>query len=124
VADLEYHTNRVDSCHAGGIGLHGLMHVSLHGAELLQLESLRHALWRGVCKAKGLREWREWLLRRHHLHSGSMHSCPQSPNRAGMSRTTLAPPADGPRATSLAVVTSRQYPSWRATQMHADMRDG
>jgi hypothetical protein len=34
----------VDSCHAGGIGLHGLMHVSLHGAESLQLESLRHAL--------------------------------------------------------------------------------
>ncbi len=41
---LEYSTNTVEARHAGGIAPHGLRHVSLHGSESLQLESLRHAL--------------------------------------------------------------------------------
>jgi hypothetical protein len=89
VAELEHCTSRVDIRHADGRGLCGLMRVSLHGSWPLPLESLSHTLRRGLCRAKGLKQWR--LLRRYPLRSGDVPSCPHSLNRAGSSQRHLFP---------------------------------
>jgi hypothetical protein len=71
VADLEDVASGVDLRYASGVGLHSLMRVSLQRSASLHLESLRHALGRGICGAKGLWEW-QWLLRRNYLRSGDV----------------------------------------------------
>jgi hypothetical protein len=71
VAYLEHVTSGVDLRDASGVGLHSLMRVSLQRSGSLHLESLRHALGRGVCGAKGLWEW-QWLLKRDHFRSGDV----------------------------------------------------
>ena len=71
MAYLEPVISGVDLRDASAVGLHSLMRISLQRSGSLHLESLRHALGRGICGAKGLWEW-QWLLKRDDLRSGDV----------------------------------------------------